>query len=165
MSTKTLLPSSSHITDRYFFRTHSNDTRISSKTKSDGTSSPKRIRYKFSSNNTESYPNVYNFSTNQNKKRSHSSDSNRYYFSLENTTKYPSQTLTYLRSGVNREPRSVTFIDGTSTFRSDTPYFFSTTTYPHLEGKIYIIEYQIISIIFFGRYMDTSTSKNFTKWC
>jgi hypothetical protein len=135
MSTKTVLPSSSSlITDRYFFRSHSNDTRISSKMKSDGSSSPKRKRYKFSSTKTEQYPNVYKFSTNQN--RSYSSDSNRYYFSLENTTRYPQQTLTYLRSGTNREPRSVTFVEGSSTFLSDTPYCFSTTTYPHLEGKI-----------------------------
>ncbi len=136
MSTKTIVPSSSLITDRYFFPSNSNDTRMSTKTKSDGASSSKRKRYKFSSSNTEFYPDVYYFSTNLNEQRSHSLESNRYHFSLENSMRYPPQTYTYVRSGAYYEPRSGTFIDGSSTFRSDTPYLFSTTTYPHLEGKI-----------------------------
>ena len=137
MSTRTGVPSSSLITDRYFFPSNSNDTRISTKTKSDGTSSPtKRKRYKFSSSNTDYYPDVYYFSSDFNEQRTHSLESNRYYFSLENTMRYPQQTFTYLRPGAYYEPRSVTFIDGSPTFRSDTPYLFSTTTYPHLEGKI-----------------------------
>jgi hypothetical protein len=155
MTTKTLLPSSSHITDRYFFRAHSNDTRLSTKNKLDNTPPSQRKRYKFSSINTEQYASIYKFPTDQNEKRSHSSDSNRYYFSSDDLIQKPQQTLTYLRSGSSSDQRSVTFIEGSSTFLSDTPYLFSktitTTTSPqkyssttstsiHPESKIILIE-------------------------
>jgi hypothetical protein len=151
MSTKILLQSSLPITDRYHFRSQSNDTRLSSKNKSDRTSPTQRKRYKFSPTYTEQYDNIYKFPTNQYGKRSHSSDSNRYYFPSENLTQYPQQTLTYLRSGSGLDQRSITFIDGSSSYTSDTPYLFSrttksqrypttTSTYIHSDGKIIIIK-------------------------
>ncbi|CAF3554936.1 unnamed protein product [Rotaria sp. Silwood1] len=137
MSTKTLLPSSSssHITDRYFFRSYSHNTkktRLSSKNKFDDTTSPLlRKRYKFSSTNTEPYNhnNIYKFPTNKYEKRSHSIDSDRYYFPLDNSIKNSQQTLTYIPKSNNFEQHSMTFMDGrTSTCISDTPYLFSKTT-------------------------------------
>lgn len=148
MSTKTLLPSSSsHITDRYFFRSQSNDARLPSKHKKiENTSPSQRKRYKFPSKNPSQHPNIYQFSNNQNQKRAHSSDTNRYYFSLDQSFPTPQQTSTYLRSGTGPEQRSVTFIEGSSTTISDTPYLFSkptrshkkrstTSTYVRPEGK------------------------------
>jgi hypothetical protein len=131
MSTQTLLPASSHINDRYDLRSQSNDTRLTSKNKLDNKSPSQRKRYKFSNKNTEQYTDIYKFPTNENRKRSRSSDTNRYYFSLENSIQNPQQTLTYLRCGSGLEPRSVTFVDGSSTFISDTPYLFSKTTKSH----------------------------------
>ena len=140
MATKTLLPpsssSSSLITDRYFFRSHSNDPRGSS-----SSSLPKK-HDRFSPKNKNQYPNIYKFPTDQNDQRSHSSESTRYYFSLENTSRNLQQTLTNARSTQRPEPRSVTFIEGSSTFLSDAPYLFSATSksqkYPHPEGKLII---------------------------
>ncbi len=131
MSTQTLLPASSHINDRYDLRSQSNDRRLTSKNKLDNKSPSQRKRYKFSNKNTEQYTDIYKFPTNENRKRSRSSDTNRYYFSLENSIQNPQPTLTYLRSGSGLEPRSVTFVDGSSTFISDTPYLFSKTTKSH----------------------------------
>lgn len=154
MSTKTLLPSSSHINDRYFFHSHSNipnNTRLSTKTKLNDISSPSSLskRYKFSSTNTEQYDDkIYNFSTNQTEQRSHSSDSNRYYFPPDSSIKNSQHTLTYLRSGSGLGQRSMAFIEGgTSTSMSDTPYLFSKTsetqqypstisTFIHPDGRI-----------------------------
>ncbi len=154
MSTKTLLPSSSHINDRYFFHSHSNtpnNTRLSTKTKLNDISSPSSLskRYKFSSTNTEQYDDkIYNFSTNQPEQRSHSSDSNRYYFPPDSSIKNSQHTLTYLRSGSGLGQRSMAFIEGgTSTSMSDTPYLFSKTsetqqypstisTFIHPDGRI-----------------------------
>lgn len=152
MPTKLLLPSSTpYISDRYLFRSQSNDTRIPPKQKrSENTSSSQTKRYKSSSSKYPGQnPNIYKFSNNQNQKRSQSSDTNRYYFSLDQTFPSSQQTLTYLRSGHGLEHRSVTFIDGSaSTSISDTPYLFSkpvrtrkkrsttTSTYIRPEGMI-----------------------------
>ncbi|CAF1094059.1 unnamed protein product [Rotaria sordida] len=128
MSTKTLLPSS-HINDRYFFPSYSHNTRktrLSSKNKLDNTSPLLRKRYKFSSTNTNK--NIYKFPTNQFEKRSYSIDSDRYYFPSKNSIKNSQQTLKYKPKTNNFEQYSVTYIDDTSTFISDTPYQFSTTT-------------------------------------
>jgi hypothetical protein len=161
MSTKMLLPSSSHIPDRYFFHSQSNDRRISSKNRLDTTSPSRRKRYKFSSTNNQQHSNTYKFPTHANEKRSYSSDSTRYYFPFQN----PQQTLTYRRAGSSFEQPSGTSI-------SDTPYLFSTTTtttttksqkYPsttttflHSEGKR-ILNGKRFRICF-DRYMDISTS-------
>jgi hypothetical protein len=134
MSTKTLLPSSSsHITDRYLFRSQSNDKHTSTRTrqnKSNHSPSLSKKRYRFSSTDTSQHnnKNVYKFPNKQSERRSHSSDSSRYYFSPDNTYITPQQTLTFARSGSGLEQRSVTLIDGTSTITSDTPYLFSKTT-------------------------------------
>jgi hypothetical protein len=159
MSTQTLLPASSHINDHYQFRSQSNDTRLASKNRLDNTSPSQRKRYKFSNTNTEQYTDIYKFPTNQDRKRSRSSDTNRYYFSLENSIQNPQQTLTYIQSGSDLEPRSVTFLEGSSTFISDTPYFFSNTTksyrypttkstYIQSDGKIIITAKFIYSFAF-----------------
>ncbi|CAF3139432.1 unnamed protein product [Rotaria sp. Silwood2] len=133
MSTKTLLPSSSHITDRYFFRSYPYNTknkRLLSKNKLDTTPPLLRKRYKFSSTNTDQYntKNIYKFPTNQFEKRSHSIDPNRYYFPLDNSIINSRQKLTYLPKTNDFEQNSITFMEGTSTFISDTPYLFSKTT-------------------------------------
>ena len=74
------------MTDRYFFRSHSNENRNRSKSHwNTSPHSPKR-RYQFSSKPTDFYPNLYKFPSDYSDKRSHSSDSARYYFSLENTS-------------------------------------------------------------------------------
>ncbi|CAF2266724.1 unnamed protein product [Rotaria magnacalcarata] len=81
MSTKTLLPSSSHINDRYYFCSHSTMNK-KSKYKSDTTPPSLRKRYKFSSGNGDQYrnKNIYKFPANQAEPRSYSTDYNRYYF-------------------------------------------------------------------------------------
>ncbi|CAM2717941.1 unnamed protein product [Rotaria socialis] len=156
MSTTTLPPPSSHISDRYLFGSPSNDnrasrmsatTRATRKTKSNhqnpvsSSSTPPltRKRYKFSSaaidqNNN----NVYKFPNEHIEPRSHSTDSDRYYFSTDDSLKQPQKTLTYIRSGNGLEPHTITFIDGTSsiaekislptTIVTDTPYLFSKTS-------------------------------------
>ncbi|UJR09413.1 hypothetical protein I4U23_013654 [Adineta vaga] len=121
MSTETLLPLSTHINDRYFFH-----KRLSRKHKSNQTSPSLAKRYRFSS--TSSTDQIYNFSTNQNEQRSYSSDSNRYYFSSDNSMKYSPLTLTYLQTGSHLEPRSMQLLEETTTITSDTPYLFSNTT-------------------------------------
>ncbi|CAM4801110.1 unnamed protein product, partial [Rotaria magnacalcarata] len=65
MSTKTLLPSSSHINDRYYFCSHSTMNK-KSKYKSDTTPPSLRKRYKFSSGNGDQYrnKNIYKFPAN-----------------------------------------------------------------------------------------------------
>ncbi|CAF5205857.1 unnamed protein product, partial [Rotaria magnacalcarata] len=98
-----------------------------------------RKRYKFSSaaidqNNN----NVYKFPNEHIEPRSHSTDSDRYYFSTDDSLKQPQKTLTYIRSGNGLEPHTITFIDGTSsvaekislptTIVTDTPYLFSKTS-------------------------------------
>ncbi|UJR36709.1 hypothetical protein I4U23_029426 [Adineta vaga] len=155
MSTSTLpLPSSistSHVTDRYLFRSLSNDnqnSRISAtkKNKQSNTPPSMRKRYKFSSTTTDQNNNdIYKFPNGQLEQRSHSTDSDRYYFSTDDSIKKPQQILTYVRSGSGLEQRAVTFIDGTSvssdkmsslttkstqptTIVPDTPYLFSKTT-------------------------------------
>ena len=130
MATKTLYPSSSHLTDRYFFRSHSTDPKhfkIKHKNKLNNNNiSPRSTkRYKFSSPNTNQYhDNVYKFPTKQNERRSYSSDSNRYYFKPEILYNNSQRTLTYVRSNDGSEQCPVTFIDGTS----HTPYLFSNTS-------------------------------------
>jgi len=170
-------PSTSHIQDRYLFRSLSNDnqnSRIPSPTTkkkklntnpTQSTTPPSlRKRYKFSSVSTDQNNNdVYKFPNGQTEQRSHSTDSDRYYFPPDDSIKKPQQTLTYLRSGSGLEQRAVTFIDGTpvttdiisSPIKSiqptiivpDTPYLFSKTTesqrHPSAtssaEGKIDIV--------------------------
>jgi len=158
--TTTALPSTSpHITDRYLFRSLSNDnqnSRISSTTPRKNklsnnpttSSSPPslRKRYKFApvakdQNNND----VYKFPNGQTEQRSHSTDSDRYYFPSGESNKQLEQTLTYVRSGSGLEQRAVTFIDGKSatsdkislpttksiqpsTLIPDTPYLFTKTT-------------------------------------
>ena len=152
MTTTALPPpsASSHIQDRYLFRSLSNDNQKSAtrKTKLNinptGSNTPPSLkkRYKFSSASTDqNNNNVYKFPNGQTEQRSHSTDSDRYYFSPEDSMKKPQQTLTYVRSGSGLEQRAVTFIDGTSekistpikslqqtTITPDTPYLFSKTT-------------------------------------
>ncbi len=150
-------PSSSHIQDRYLFRSLSNDnqnSRISSSTTkknklnnnpTPSTTPPSlKKRYKFSPVSTDqNNNNVYKFPNGQTEQRSHSTDSDRYYFPPDDSNKKPQQTLTYVRSGSGLEQRAVTFIDGTSattdkvlsptksiqpaTIIPDTPYLFSKT--------------------------------------
>jgi hypothetical protein len=169
MSTKTLLPPSSYINERYFFHSQPTNTRISLKNKLDDTSSSQKKRHKYSSTYNEQYPDIYKFPINQYEKRSHSSDSDRYYFPSDNTQ----QTLAYLRSGSGYEQRSVTFNDGSSTFISDAPYSFSratksqrypttTSTFIYPEGKI-IIPAKLSTVLFY-RYMDISTSSTTSKY-
>ncbi|CAF5056111.1 unnamed protein product, partial [Rotaria magnacalcarata] len=107
MSTKTLLPSSSHINDRYYFCSHSTMNK-KSKYKSDTTPPSLRKRYKFSSGNGDQYrnKNIYKFPANQPSRK----------------------TLPHARSRSDLEQRSVTFMEGTSTFLCDTPYTFSKTS-------------------------------------
>ena len=112
MATKTLSPSLSLITDRYFFRSHSNEPKDRSKMTWNISPNTSKKRYQFSSKTLQINPNVYNFSNSD--KRSHSSDTSRYYFSRN----LP-QSL---------EPRAVTFMEGSSIILSDTPYLFSPTT-------------------------------------
>ncbi len=152
-------PSSSHIQDRYLFRSLSNDNQnsripsaITRKNKLNNnptlsTTTPPSLkkRYKFSSVPTDqNNNNVYKFPNGQTEQRSHSNDSDRYYFPPDDSIKKPQQTLTYVRSGDGLEQRSVTFIDGTpaatdkisslaksiqpTTIIPDTPYLFSKTT-------------------------------------
>ncbi|CAF1636867.1 unnamed protein product, partial [Adineta ricciae] len=154
MSTTTLpLPSttSPHVTDRYLFRSLSNDnqnSRISAAKKNKLSNAPPSLskRYKFSSAGTDQNNNdVYKFPNGQTEQRSHSTDSDRYYFPTGDSAKKPQQILTYVRSGSGLEQRAVTFIDGASissdkvslpitksiqptTIVSDTPYLFSKTT-------------------------------------
>ncbi|CAF1006180.1 unnamed protein product [Adineta steineri] len=115
MLTKTILPSSTDINDRYFF--HSNESN-KTKNKSNNLSPSSRKRYKFTSTNTDE---IYNFSTNQSEHRAHSADSNRYHFSLNNSTQNE-------RSRGSSEQRSMKLIDEPSNITSDTPYLFSKTT-------------------------------------
>ncbi|CAF1311454.1 unnamed protein product, partial [Adineta steineri] len=161
MSTTALPPpissSKSHITDRYLFRSLSNDnqnSRIPTATRKNKLSNNPtsetppalRKRYKFSAAATDQNNNdVYKFPNGQNEQRSHSTDSERYYFPPDDSIKKPQQTLTFVRSGSGLEQRAVTFIDGasatnekisTSTTKSiqptsnvpDTRYLFSKTT-------------------------------------
>ncbi|CAF3643377.1 unnamed protein product [Rotaria sordida] len=168
MSTSALPPPSPiHITDRYVFRSPSNDKRVSrispttttgtrknklsNNPKSSSSSTPPsaRKRYKFSSVTTDqNNNNVYKFPNEQTELRSHSTDSDRYYFPSTDPTKQPQQTLTYIRSGNGLEPHTITFIEGKSskidktslptskstqptTIIPDTPYLFSKTKEPH----------------------------------
>jgi hypothetical protein len=89
MSTTALPPpSSSHISDRYLFRSLSNDNN-KSRTKKNKLNNPipsstppsERKRYKFSSNDVtdQNNNNVYKFPNGQTEQRSHSTDSDRYY--------------------------------------------------------------------------------------
>jgi hypothetical protein len=130
MATTALPPSTtSHIPDRYLFRSLSNDnqtSRIPSATArknkvnpnnpASSTTPPElKKRYKFSSNTPDqNNNNVYKFPNGQTEQRAHSTDANRYYFPPEDSTKKPQQTLTYVRSGTGLEQRAVTFINGTS---------------------------------------------------
>ncbi|CAF4404984.1 unnamed protein product [Rotaria socialis] len=129
MSTKTLLPSSSHINDRYYFCSPSTMNK-KSKHKSDTTPPSLRKRYKFSSVNGDQYrnKNIYKFPANQSEPRSYSTDCNRYYFPLDNSIKPSRKTLPHARSRSGLEQRSVTFMEGTSTYLCDTPYTFSKTS-------------------------------------
>ena len=131
MSATTLPPSSSHYTDRYLFRSLSNDnhhgrgssSNATRKTKltngTDATSTPpaQRKRYKFSSITADQNNNdVYKFPNGQGEQRSQSTDStNRYYFPPDDAAQKSQQTFTYVRSGNALEQRSVTFIDGMPT--------------------------------------------------
>ncbi len=153
MATTALPPqttsSSSHIQDRYLFRSLSNDNQRSTARKNKLSSNPTsssdtppalRKRYKFSSVTTDQNNNsVYKFPNGQTEQRSQSTDSNRYYFPPDDSVKRPQQTLTYVRSGSGLEQRAVTFIDGTpamtdkissptKSLHPDTPYLFSKTT-------------------------------------
>ncbi len=180
MSTTALQPSTtSHIADRYLFRSLSNDnqnSRIPSTTprknklnnNNPASTTPPALkkRYKFSSNTPDQNNNVYKFPNGHTEQRSHSTDTDRYYFPPDDSVKKPQQTLTYVRSGTGLEQRAVTFIDGTSatsdkilspttksiqqtTITPDTPYLFSKTTesqrHPSAtssvnpEGKIHIV--------------------------
>lgn len=187
MSTTALPPpSSSHIQDRYLFRSLSNDnqnSRISSttprKNKLSNNPTPPSLkkRYKFPTVTTDqNNNNVYKFPNGQTEQRSHSTDSDRYYFSPDESIKKPQQTLTYVRSGSGLEQRAVTFIDGTSvttdkissptksiqptTIIPDTPYLFSKTTesqrHPSAtssvnpEGNIKISKFEIYLFLFFN---------------
>jgi len=91
MTTKTLLSTPTHITDRYFFRSHSNDKNPSSKKLKTTQSSSSPTKH-YQVHSPKLYPNVYKFpsssnvTTGKNNKRSQSSDSNRYYFSLDSTS-------------------------------------------------------------------------------
>ena len=158
MSTTALPPSSSHINDRYLFRSLSNDNNparpgATRKNKlpnppSSSTATPpeQRKRYKFAPGATDQNNNsVYKFPTTHGEPRSHSTDSSRYYFPPDESAKKSQQTLTYVRAGNGLEQRSVTFIGGTPTaadkllspstksiqptaIAPDTPYLFSKTT-------------------------------------
>jgi hypothetical protein len=143
MSTTALSPpSAAHVTDRYLFRSLSNDNQNSriaatKKNKQSNTPPSLRKRYKFSAVATDQNNNdVYKFPNGQAEQRSHSTDSERYYFPADDTSRKPQQTLTYVRSGSGLEQRAITFIDGASTTKStqstsimpDTPYLFSKTT-------------------------------------
>ncbi|CAF2033517.1 unnamed protein product [Rotaria magnacalcarata] len=101
-----------------------------SKYKSDTTPPSLRKRYKFSSGNGDQYrnKNIYKFPANQAEPRSYSTDYNRYYFPLDNSIKPSRKTLPHARSRSGLEQRSVTFMEGTSTFLCDTPYTFSKTS-------------------------------------
>lgn len=114
MATKTLSPSLSLITDRYFFRSHSNEPKDRSKMTWNISPNTSKKRYQFSSKTLQINPNVYNFSNTSSNKRSHSSDASRYYF-----TRNLPQSL---------EPRTVTFVEGSSIILDDTPYLFSPAT-------------------------------------
>ncbi|CAF4813076.1 unnamed protein product [Rotaria sp. Silwood1] len=164
MSTSALPPPSpAHITDRYLFRSPSNDNRLSRKsstttkktklhnipTSSSSTPPSARKRYKFSSGTTDqNNNNIYKFPNEHTEARSHSTDSDRYYFPSNDSTKQPQQTLTYIRSGNGLESHKITFINGTSSTTDktllpitksiqptsiipDTPYLFSKTTESH----------------------------------
>jgi hypothetical protein len=155
MSTTALPPSSSHITDRYLFRSLSHDNNPNRKGSSrknklinetpatDSSVVNDRKRYKFSDTvadlNTNS---VYKFPNGQLEPRSHSTDSSRYYFPSDDSVKKSQQTLTYVRSGNGLEQRSMTFIGGSpavndkislpstksipnGAITTDTPYLFS----------------------------------------
>ncbi|CAF3096796.1 unnamed protein product [Rotaria socialis] len=105
MSTKTFLPSSSHINDRYYFCSRSTMNK-KSKHKSDTTPPLLRKRYKLSAVN----------------------DCNRYYFPLDNSIKPSRKTLPHARSHSYLGQRSVTFMEGISTYLCDTPHTFSKTS-------------------------------------
>ncbi|CAF4525288.1 unnamed protein product [Rotaria socialis] len=105
MSTKTFLPSSSHINDRYYFCSRSTMNK-KSKHKSDTTPPFLRKRYKLSAVN----------------------DCNRYYFPLDNSIKPSRKTLPHARSHSYLGQRSVTFMEGISTYLCDTPHTFSKTS-------------------------------------
>lgn len=152
MTTTALPPqsSSTHIQDRYLFRSLSNDNKTRKNKLSNNpilstTPPSSNKRYKFSSPKTDQNNNdVYKFPNGHTEQRSHSTDSDRYYFSPDDSIKKPQQTLTYVRSGSGLEQRAVTFIDGTSVptdkispstksiqptiITPDTPYLFSKTT-------------------------------------
>lgn len=156
MSTTTLPPpAASHITDRYLFRSLSNDNnpaRIgwSKKHKAPNaneTPPGQRKRYKFSASSSENQKttnSVYKFPNGQTDVRSHSTDSSRYYFPPDDATK---KTVTYMRTGSGLEQRSMTFIGGASkrneknlsassnSITPDTPYLFSKTPESASEGK------------------------------
>ncbi len=150
MATKTLLPSSPHISNRYFFRSKSNDLRHkkkSSKNKLDYTSPDSRKRYKFSSVHPNQHNNnIYKFPTKQTQQRAHSSESDRYFFPLNSPNRNSQPSLAHLRSISNYDQRSAKFYRSSSTSISDTPYLFSktteipryrttTSTYAHPQGK------------------------------
>ncbi|CAF3353095.1 unnamed protein product [Rotaria socialis] len=105
MSTKTFLLSSSHINDRYYFCSRSTMNK-KSKHKSDTTPPLLRKRYKLSAVN----------------------DCNRYYFPLDNSIKPSRKTLPHARSHSYLGQRSVTFMEGISTYLCDTPHTFSKTS-------------------------------------
>jgi hypothetical protein len=150
MATRTLFPSSPQISNRYFFRSQSNDIKNkkkSSKTKPDHTSPSSRKRYKFSSTNPKQYNNnIYRFPSKHFDQRAHSSDSDRYLFPSNHVSRNPQPSLTYLRSTSHYDQRSAKFNRGTPTTISDPPYLFSkttdtsryrttTSTYMHPQGK------------------------------
>lgn len=143
MSTSALPPPrAAHVTDRYLFRSLSNENSTSrvaatKKNKPSNTPPSLRKRYKFSSTTTDQNNNdVYKFPNGHAEPRSHSTDAERYYFPIDDSVRKSQQTLTYVRSGSGLEQRAVTFIDGASTTKStqstsivpDTPYLFSKTT-------------------------------------
>lgn len=147
MSTTALQPPSSHITDRYLFRSLSNDSGSNRNSSSRKTRLPQptpsqRKRYKFSTNPTDQNDiSVYKFPTSTNEVRSHSTDSNRYYFTPDNAAAQSKQKLSYIQTGNGLEQRPVSFIGGTVTpidktlsatkstpttnLTPDTPYLFS----------------------------------------
>jgi hypothetical protein len=95
-------PSSTHIQDRYLFRSLSNDNqtrknKVSNNPTLSTTPTSLEKRYKFSSVTIDQNNNdVYKFPNGHTEQRSHSTDSDRYYFSPDDSIKKPQQTLTYV---------------------------------------------------------------------
>lgn len=152
-------PAAPHMNDRYLFRSLSNDNNParmswSKKNKaphangSNDTPPGQRKRYKFASpTNADQNVNtsLYKFPNGQTEMRSHSTDSSRYYFPPDDSTK---KTMTFMRSGNDPEPRLVTFIGGATSKKNekdlstpsnsitlDGPYLFSKTPDSASEGK------------------------------